>query len=175
MQTAVEALCSTNGSKFNFQIGPLKLQFVSFNKSVLDDRQLVGTYATSYKAACYCFIFSLNEWKCIFVLFVKRSFYTDTKTTCAKQPSCTLDVWLIMIPLWGSYKLKAACLVTFISTTVIIYRAITGESRMLPRMTKELLNQVPLESWLQFRGISLLQILQTAALFEGLMRTKTKR
>lgn len=60
-ETAVGTSCSTQGAKFHFQIGPLKLQFVSFKKSPLYDRQLVGAYVASFKAARYCIIFSLNE------------------------------------------------------------------------------------------------------------------
>lgn len=88
-ETAVGTQCSLQGAKFHFQIGPLKLQFVSFKKSALYDRQLVGTYAASYKAACYCIIFSLNEWQCVFVSFDKHSFtYAHTQNpTCSKQPT----------------------------------------------------------------------------------------
>lgn len=61
MQGQLLGHSAEHGAKFHFQIGPLKLQFVSFRESVLHDRQLVGTYAVSNKAARYCFIFSLNE------------------------------------------------------------------------------------------------------------------
>lgn len=47
-------------TQLHFQIGVLKLQFVSFKKPMLYERQLVGAYAASNGDACYCNISSLN-------------------------------------------------------------------------------------------------------------------
>lgn len=66
-KTAAGTGGSTQRAKMHLQIGPLKLQFVSFKKLPLYDRQLVGAYVALCKAACYCNIFLLTEWKCIFV------------------------------------------------------------------------------------------------------------
>lgn len=89
--------------------------------------------------------------------------------------------WLLMSlrTLCESYKLKAACLVALQSTRC--WKRVDGEKRYASSMTvfwqRTFLNQVPphLELRLQFRGISLLRILQTAALVEGLMRKEKSR
>lgn len=110
-ETAVGTSCSTQGAKFHFQIGPLKLQFASFKKSPLYDRQLVGAYVASSKAAraTVSFFHEINENE--YVFYAKHSF-TLTRQHMRKTTKlhirCVTDCDELNTSLRESYKLKAA-------------------------------------------------------------------